>query len=92
MLQITHWGIHHSYGINQAFVVHELWPEEPNVPGRGMHLVQLAALEVVAAMDAVSDEMQIRIAGAISTDKKQAGNATDRPKSSGPEFAVLAYE
>ncbi len=63
MLQITHGAIHHSDGIHQAFVMHELGPEEADVPGRGLHVAQLAALEVVAAADAVSDDPRIWIAG-----------------------------
>lgn len=63
ILQITHGAIHHSDGINQAFVVHELGPEEADVPGRGLHVAQLPALEVVAAPDAVSNEPRIWVAG-----------------------------
>ena len=63
MLQITHRAIHHSEGIHQAFIMHELGPEKADVPGRGLHIAQLAALEEIAAADTIGNDLRIRIAG-----------------------------
>jgi len=44
MLQITHGTIHHGDGVQQAVVVHELGPEEADVPGRSLHMAELRGI------------------------------------------------
>jgi hypothetical protein len=43
--------------------MHELGPEETDVPSRGLYIAQLAALEKITAADAVGDKSGIGIAG-----------------------------
>ncbi len=42
VLQIPHGTVHHGDGVYQPLVVHELGPEEADVPGRGLHMAELA--------------------------------------------------
>ncbi|MEA5423642.1 hypothetical protein VB777_10650 [Synechococcus sp. CCY9202] len=43
--------------------MHELRPEEADVPGGGLNMAEMAILEKVAALDAVGNKLRIRDAG-----------------------------
>lgn len=62
MLQIPHGTIHNGDRVNQPLIMHELGPEETDVPSRGLYIAQLASLEEIAAADAIGDKSWIGVA------------------------------